>query len=239
MVVRVLVVAALLWTTAACGSVASPAPVPAPASVTSAETPAAKRPAIHYGALGDSITVGVGTTNPDTKNYAARAGIPARGRPGSCLVVAKRCVWRPFLDTFVPDIRLLRKYAPIDTVIAEVGLNDIMTSEAGTVARMERAYRKVRRLGREHGVTVVLTTLVPFGRTKSGRLSSAVTPVRQQRRAEINRWIRHHGPYLDFAHALAPGPTLPRRYDAGDGVHPNDAGQAVLARVLEAYMRRH
>ena len=238
MVVRALVLAALLVTTVACGSAPASTPVSSPASATPVPTPAAKRPAIHYGALGDSITVGIGTSDPDTKNYAALAGIPARGRPGSCLVIVKRCLWRTFVATFVPDIAVLRRYAPVTTVIVEVGINDIITSGPDTVARMKRAYRAVRAEGREHGVTVVLTTLVPFGRTHSGRLSSAVTPARERRRAVINRWIRHHGPYLEFAHALAPGAILPPRYDAGDGVHPNDAGQAVLARVVEAYMKR-
>lgn len=70
------------------------------------------------------------------------------------------------------------------------------------------------------------------------------TPANRVKRQAVNRWIRTAGAFdavSDFDAALR-DPADPERlrpaYDFGDGLHPNDAGAAALARVVPPHLFR-
>jgi len=180
-----------------------------------------------WGAIGDSITYGIGSSDPATKSYPARAGIPGHGRPGQGLVVSGW--WPPLLDTFSDDLRQMVADHGVNTVVLEVGINDL--SFGITDQQYFDGYTQVKALGAAQGVRVVFSTITPFGPERQG-----VTPEMQAQRQRVNAWIRGHRRYVDFAAGLG-GDVLAPAYDS-DGLHPNDAGHERLAQVLESSMQR-
>ena len=79
---------------------------------------------------------------------------------------------------------------------------------------------------------VIGVTLSPFGRY------AYWSPAIEAERDAINRWIRTSHAFdgiIDFDRVLR-DPTHPAwlnpRYDSGDGLHPNDAGHAAMARAI-------
>jgi lysophospholipase L1-like esterase len=60
----------------------------------------------------------------------------------------------------------------------------------------------------------------------------------QARWLRINTWIRKQPNHVDFAAALG-GDVLAAAYDSGDGLHPNDAGYAALAQVVDLWTSHH
>jgi lysophospholipase L1-like esterase len=110
----------------------------------------------------------------------------------------------------------------VTTAIVLEGINRIRST--GPDAVIDGLRHVVHRL-HAAGIKVVLGTLPP-----------AKAEVDRDRR-KVNRWIRSASgtPVADFDRALA-DPSDPHRtsgrYDSGDGVHPNSAGYATLARAV-------
>jgi lysophospholipase L1-like esterase len=70
------------------------------------------------------------------------------------------------------------------------------------------------------------------------------TPVMEEKRQAINRWIRTSGAYdavIDFDKVLRdpqrPARLLPE-YDSGDHVHPNDRGYRAMAEAIDLRLFR-
>src|SRR5690606_34635051 len=86
-----------------------------------------------------------------------------------------------------------------------------------------------------HGLKVYVGTLLPFrGTTFEGYYSDA----KEAERQKVNAWIRSSGRFdgvIDFDRLMEdpsrPGWLKPE-YDVGDGLHPNRAGAAVMAKAV-------
>jgi lysophospholipase L1-like esterase len=125
-------------------------------------------------------------------------------------------------------------------VIVLEGINDIGSPDLGdfgcgpspvvTAAQLIDGHRKLIRAAHRRGVTIVGCTLPPFKGT-AGYYNERTEAVRDA----LNHWIRTSGAYdavVDLDRVLA-DPADPERmnpaYDAGDHLHPNDAGMKAIA----------
>jgi lysophospholipase L1-like esterase len=181
-----------------------------------------------WGAVGDSITYGVGSSDRATKAYPVQAGIAGRGVAGQCLV-ALGCSWQPLVETFPSELANLQHTDDVDAVAVEIGVNDL-----GRVTDQQYvdAYARLKAEGAAQGVRVVLSTITPFGRAHD------FSSVQEQQRERINTWIRGQDAYVDYDAALRSGLRLRSQYDCGDGQHPNDAGYARMAQALDRWIAR-
>jgi lysophospholipase L1-like esterase len=116
-----------------------------------------------------------------------------------------------------------------DAIVLE-GINDIahQATAAQVIAGLGRIVARLHAAG----LGVQLGTLTPFG-------GSAVAPVAEAERLQINRWVRGGGGAdgtVDFDAAVRdprdPG-RLDPRYDSGDHLHPNAAGRRALAGAVD------
>jgi lysophospholipase L1-like esterase len=95
-------------------------------------------------------------------------------------------------------------------------------------------------LARARGVRTVVASVLPVHRDgAAARASPRLTP---ERISELNRRLAEQcavsgDVWLDYASALADDHGLLRRELSDDGVHPNDAGYAVMARLAESAIR--
>jgi lysophospholipase L1-like esterase len=91
-----------------------------------------------------------------------------------------------------------------------------------------------------HGIRVLGGTLLPFeGALHDTPQRNYWTPAKEKLRQAVNQWIRTSGVFdgiIDFDAALRdpahPGRLSPA-YDAGDHLHPNDAGDKALAEAVD------
>lgn len=122
------------------------------------------------------------------------------------------------------------------------GINDIsfsgsspMFGESPPVSARELidAYKDIIARSHARGIKVYLGTLLPF------KGSTAYSEEREATRAQVNAWIRRGESFdgvIDFDMAMrspAEPLRLDTRYDIGDGLHPNDAGQKAMADVID------
>ena len=188
--------------------------------------------------VGDSITQGSGTTDPETKGYPAllrgagsRIRVVAQG--GRCLVYGG-CPGIPLVEKF--QDRVLDRAVKPDHAVVAIGVNDLAHV---TDAQLRRGFRLLVRSGRDAGVQVHIATITPTSLALAMYPREWVEPQRQR----INRWIRRTWPnnHLDFAAALeGRGRAMRAVYDYGDGLHPNDKGAEALAEVVrEKLQDRH
>jgi lysophospholipase L1-like esterase len=178
-----------------------------------------------WAAVGDSITYGVGSSDPATRAYPVRAGVTGHGISGQCLVTTG-CHGRPLVETFPRDLGYLRQH-DVHAVVVEIGINDL-----GHVTDQQYvdAYARLRADGAAQGVRVVLSTITPFG------VTHPVPAGQEQQRERVNAWIRSRGAYVDYDAALSNGRGLDPSYDSGDGMHPDDAGHARMAEALDSWI---
>ena len=207
-------------------------------------------------ALGDSITAGSDSTPDADRDWPDRladrlraaharpplavlnAGISGNNlsRPSPCF--GQSGLQRMQRDAFdQPGVR---------DVIVALGVNDITQPReprsAGayaclphrpiSAAGMIAAYRTAIRRIHAHHLRAIGATVTPFGRYRYW------TPAIEAERERINQWIRSSHAFdgvIDFDRALRDPahPTWLRpAYDGGDGLHPNDAGHAAMARAI-------
>ncbi len=207
-------------------------------------------------ALGDSITAGYASTRDahlDWVDLLADRLRRARSRPelsvlnagiaGNNLHESSSCYGESALARLDRDAL---DQGGVRDVILDEGVNDIThpteprtaplyeclthrkISAAGMIALFKLA------IGRIHArhLKVIGVTLSPFGRY------AYWTPAIEAERQRINHWIRTSHAYdgiLDFDRVLrdrAHPAWLNPRYDSGDGLHPNNAGHAAMARSI-------
>jgi lysophospholipase L1-like esterase len=205
-------------------------------------------------AFGDSITEGAITT-PDADNrypddLAER--LVAAGRRlavintaigGNRVLNDSSCFGQRALDRFQRDVL---DRPGVRTVIVLEGVNDIGMSGGGpgfpgctmptpaiTAQELIAGHRTLIQAARARGIRILGGTITPF--EGSTYFNEATEKMRQ----EVNAWIRTGGEYdavVDFEKALA-DPANPRKiraeFDAGDALHPNDAGMAAMAAAVE------
>jgi lysophospholipase L1-like esterase len=212
-------------------------------------------------ALGDSITAGYDSTRDANRDWvdrlAVRLQLAGRSQPvlnagiaGNNLHADSPCYGQSALRRLTRDAL---NQPGARYVILDEGDNDIThpvepasaplygclvhrrISTAGMIADFTLAAQRVRATHRR----VIGVTLSPFGRY------AYWSPAVEAERAAINRWIRTTRVFdgiIDFDHALrdpAHPSWLAPGYDSGDGLHPNDAGHAVMARSIPLSLFTH
>jgi len=114
-------------------------------------------------------------------------------------------------------------------------------SEVVTIGQILQAYRQLIDRGHALGLTAYGPTLNPV---EGYPFPGLWTAELEQKRQEINRWIRRSGAFdavIDFDQVLR-DPTNPARlrssYDSGDHVHPNDLGYQAMADAIDVSLFR-
>jgi lysophospholipase L1-like esterase len=204
-------------------------------------------------AFGDSITDGNGST-PDRNrrwpDYLARRlapqgiGVANAGISGARLLSER--MGAKALDRFQHDVL---EQPGVKAVVILMGINDIgwpgsafaPQDAPATAEQLIAVYRQLIQRAHARGVRVVGGTLLPYeGSLQGTPFEGHHTPAKDAVRRQVNEWIRNSGAFdlvADFDAALRdpghPSRLLPR-YDSGDHLHPNDAGFAAMAEVVEA-----
>jgi lysophospholipase L1-like esterase len=205
--------------------------------------------------FGDSLSEGA-TTTPDTNRRAGdvlsrRLNSPPGPARLAVLNQSTGCGRLLFdfcgpkgLSRFDGDVL---NATGITQVLIELGYVDIIYPTAfGVPAEIVSAeqiiagIRQLVRRARIKGLRVYVATLLPNGSTP---FAGVHTPENEAKRQAVNRWIRTSREFdavVDYDLALRdPGePTqLLPAYDSSDGIHPNDAGHAALARAIALSLR--
>jgi len=134
-----------------------------------------------------------------------------------------------------PGIRYVIVYEGIN----DLGLGKTTESEGPsevTTSDIVEALRHLARRAHQHEVKIYVATIAPF---EGAALPGYYSLEKEKLREEINKWIRTSEEidgYFDFARALS-DPARPNRmnqkYDSGDHVHPNGAGQEALSESID------
>jgi lysophospholipase L1-like esterase len=97
------------------------------------------------------------------------------------------------------------------------------------------AHRQLIERARARGLKVIGATLTPF----EGSTLNAWTPEAEKKRLAFNEWIRTSKTYdavIDFDRAVR-DPSQPSKlqaqYNAGDNLHPNDAGYRAMGDAVD------
>ncbi|EMD29225.1 SGNH/GDSL hydrolase family protein [Amycolatopsis azurea] len=191
--------------------------------------------------FGDSITDGVSATKNADNRYpdqlaerlvASREPLAVlnAGIAGNRVLDDSDCCGDSALSRFRRDVL---DQPGVRSVVVTQALNDIGFDPEVTGAELIQAHRKLIRAARDRGVRIIGGTVTPM---KGSMLDS---PRGEQTRGEVNRWIRTGGEYdavVDFAAVLADPAdpaALRAEFDAGDRLHPNDAGLQAMADAID------
>ncbi|GIE97529.1 SGNH/GDSL hydrolase family protein [Paractinoplanes rishiriensis] len=127
----------------------------------------------------------------------------------------------------------------VRTVIVLEGINDIGTGATApqplTAEALIEGHRTLIRAAHARGVRVMGATILPFAGTV---YPGYYTEEGERIRDAVNDWIRTGGEYdavADLDRAMADPADQDRlnpAYDAGDGLHPNDAGMRAMADAI-------
>jgi lysophospholipase L1-like esterase len=170
-------------------------------------------------AIGDSITA-----HPRSYAHALKALMPdtsiaASGYPGQGA--------RFIRQHLAP---LLRAHRP-DTLIVLAGVNDLASgrSFAHITEHLAGMYQEARSAGVR---TIVAITVLPWAGYQGGRRFN------RARWVQLNDWIRMQ-PGLVVVDADSMGDDQARLWpgSSSDGIHPNETGHAMLARLIHQRLR--
>lgn len=202
-------------------------------------------------ALGDSITDGRGATiDADrrwTDDLAQRLAVDDVAVVNAGISGARLLRDGMGVNALARLDRDVLARAHVETLVVLLGTNDIgwpgssFAPHEAPVAfqAMIDGYRQLIERAHLRGIRVVGGTIPPFEGALEGTQVQGYYDVDKERvRRKINAWIRTSGAFdavADFDAALRdpqhPARMLPR-FDCGDRLHPNDAGNAAMARVL-------
>jgi lysophospholipase L1-like esterase len=204
-------------------------------------------------AFGDSITDGTGGRDPLMRGWPDRLAERFRAAGMDVAVVNAGIGGNRVLQSSVGESALVRfdrdalGVPGVTDVILLEGINDIGLSGLADFATGEPlrtltaqdiiwGYQQLIERAHARGVRIIGATITPVeGVTFPGY----ATPDKDLIREEINAWIRGSGAFdavIDFDAAVR-DPARPSRilpaYDAGDFVHPSDAGYAAMAEAID------
>jgi len=206
-------------------------------------------------AFGDSITDGYSTT-PDAHRAwpallaerlqadpaLARLGVINMGISGNR--VLRHLVGSSALARFDRDV-LAR--SGVEWMVLLEGINDINftalpgapESEQASAQQIIEGLAQLVDRAHAHGIKVLGGTLMPMGGLWLHNLQT------EAMRLEVNAWIRSSDKFdavVDFD-ALTRDPANPERlhpdFDAGDFIHPNDAGNRAMADAIDLRLFAH
>jgi lysophospholipase L1-like esterase len=201
--------------------------------------------------LGDSITDGVSSTSDANNRYPDELAerLVAAGKPmgvlnagisGNRVLNDSPCFGEKATARFQRDVL---DQARVRTVIVLEGINDIQASAAPfdcfaphdevSAEQLIAGYQALIDAAHARGIRIIGATITPY------QGSWFYTDQGEAVRDAVNDWIRTSGQYdavVDLARALA-DPNNPDQlrpeYDAGDKLHPNDAGLHALANAID------
>lgn len=209
-----------------------------------------RAPATTIVTLGDSITDGVRATPDSNRRWpdllaerlqkAGRTNVGVANAGISANRLLSEGEGYNVLARFDSDVLAV---PGVSHVILLEGVNDL-----GNAARDRQpmlkpealigAYRQMIARAHDRGVKLILATILPY--KGAGYWSAEGEATREA----VNRWIRttrEADGFVDLAKAIA-DPADPARlakaYDAGDALHPNDAGFAVMAAAVDLKLLR-
>jgi len=176
--------------------------------------------------IGDSITDswgrGVGNFFPG-KPYFNR-GISGQTTP-------------QMLVRFRADVLALKPRA----VVILAGTNDIAgNTGAMTLGMIEDNLASMAELAQSNGIKVILASVLPINDYMAWPQAANRPP---QKIRDLNAWIKNFCVrkgfvYLDYHSAMLDAAQALRKEWSGDGLHPNDAGYAVMAPLAETAIRK-
>ncbi len=135
------------------------------------------------------------------------------------------------LIRFWPDVVALGP----KVVVILAGTNDIAGNTGPTTMEaIEDNLMAMTELARANGIRVVLATLLPV----SDAIQPQTTRRPPEKIVELNQWIKDYATengivLLDYYSALIDDQKMFRKELTFDGLHPNDAGYAVMAPLAE------
>lgn len=200
-------------------------------------------------AFGDSITDGAMSTPGANMRYPddlARRLLATDGRRAPAVLNEGISGNRLLTDAGSSGVRASTRFqrdaldqpGVRDVIILE-GINDIghnlgpAPGSPATAADIIAALQQLARRAHERGLRVIGATLTPFAGSKYD------TPEAQQKRLDVNAWIRTTPSFdavVDFD-AVTRDPSDPLRYlpryDSGDHLHPDDQGYAAMANAID------
>src|SRR5215471_4203961 len=178
--------------------------------------------------MGDSITDGWGRNDPSQffpgKPYVNR-GISGQTTP-------------QMLVRFRPDVIALSPKA----VVILAGTNDIAGNTGpSTLAMIEDNLASMAELAHQHGIRVVLASLLPVSDYGHNRDCKPITQTTRRPPAQIlalNDWMKKYAAsggmtYLDYYSATVDDKGMLKQELSDDGLHPNAKGYAVMMPLAE------
>jgi lysophospholipase L1-like esterase len=128
-------------------------------------------------------------------------------------------------------------------VVILAGTNDI-AGNTGPMSNedIQANYANMVELCRAHGIAVVLASILPVHNyTPLSDLAFVQRP--PERIVELNRWLKAQAAstgaiYLDYFSAMVDQKGWLKRDLAEDGLHPNGAGYAIMARLVSAALAK-
>jgi lysophospholipase L1-like esterase len=186
-------------------------------------------------AVGDSITDGLATgSDTDTRwpNYLASRIAPLglavvnQGVGGNQVTSDQGASGQSLLNRWNRDVLA---QPGVRTVIDADGINDLRAGVSA--AGLEAAQSLLIASAHAAGVRVLLSTITPCG--GEARCTSAVESQRQAYNSWVLAGASGADGVVDFDAAIDTGGYIKPIYDSGDHLHPNSAGAAALANVID------
>jgi len=123
-------------------------------------------------------------------------------------------------------------------LVVLAGTNDV-AGVTGHISNedIEANYVSMAELARVHHIRVVFASLLPvYNYTEESKESFALRP--RERILALNAWLKDYcakegDVYLDYFSALVDDKGMLKRNLSDDGLHPNDAGYKIMARLAE------
>src|SRR5467141_2879144 len=142
------------------------------------------------------------------------------------------------LIRFRPDVIALQP----KVVVILAGTNDLAGNTGPiTLEETEGNLASMAELARANGIRVVLSSVLPvsnYGHDRDGNPLDMRTKRPPEKILELNAWIKKYAAekghvYLDYFPATVDDQGLLKKELSEDGLHPNSAGYAVMAPLVE------
>jgi lysophospholipase L1-like esterase len=121
-------------------------------------------------------------------------------------------------------------------VVILAGTNDVAGNTGPmSLEEIEAQYTSMAELARAHGISVLFSSVLPVHNyTPASDLAFPLRPPEKIR--ALNQWLKtycaaHGAGYLDYFGAMVDDKGWLKRELAEDGLHPNPAGYAIMARL--------
>lgn len=201
-------------------------------------------------AIGDSITLGAGSSSNASLSWVDRLSTKVMATPGyqgSSVVNVGIGSGRLLNDITGPSVlhrfdRDVIQTAGVTHTIIAIGINDLgfgfLTGPVVSAAQMIGGLQTVIAQAKAHNIKPILATITPF------EGAFYYSPAGEQTRQAVNAWIRGGATgavgFIDFEAAVR-DPAHPTRWlpaYSNENLHPNDLGFAAMANSINFLLLR-